>query len=126
MEKRGINYITILTPKSVAPLCWRCAHDHIYVPLSIILNHWLLVFITSPTFFLSFSSNMVAIRRAPAPPHLSPQDSDSSSTATPPSRTKASRHDSPGRPSRQTTAKSRDEPPAGHRADDSHDTVSHV
>jgi len=71
---------------------------------------------------------MVAIRRAPAPPRFSPQDSDSSSTATSPSRTKASHHDShfPGRSSRLTNGKSGEEPHDGFREDDSHDTVSHV
>ncbi|KAI0281110.1 hypothetical protein BGY98DRAFT_1095056 [Russula aff. rugulosa BPL654] len=58
------------------------------------------------------------------PPHFSPQDSDSSSTATSPSRTKASLHDShlPGRLSRLTNGKSGEEPHDGLREDDSHDT----
>ncbi|KAF8489876.1 hypothetical protein F5888DRAFT_1743850 [Russula emetica] len=67
---------------------------------------------------------MVAIRRAPAPPHFSPQDSDSSSTATSPSRTKASHHDLhiPERSSRLTNGKSGEQPHDGLREDDSHDT----
>ena len=62
------------------------------VPLSIVLNHWLLVFLSSPTFP---PLKMVAIRRAPAPPPpINSQDPDSSLTASSSPRAKASNHDS--------------------------------
>ena len=96
------------------------------VPLSIVLNHWLLV---SPVFTDLFSLKMVAIRRAPAPPpHLSSQDSDSSLTASSSPRAKVSNHESrlPEQSSPLTDGRLREDPLDRHRDDNSRDTVNYA
>ena len=94
------------------------------VPLSIVLNHWILVF---PVFTDLSPLKMVAIRRAPAPPPpINSQDSDSSLTASSSLRAKASNHDShlPEQSSPLTDGKFKGVSLGKLREDNSHDTVN--